>query len=81
LEHRHFPSRASPTDGRTLATGIAVLAWTIASAFALRGLSLHPSVFIHNAAPQIRPENHVPVPAEPPGDDDAPDNVHPLQKR
>nr|WP_237529030.1 YbfB/YjiJ family MFS transporter [Streptomyces sp. SID5469] len=38
---------ASPADGRTVATGIAVLAWTIASVFALRGLSLRP--VIHTA--------------------------------
>ncbi|MEV5568002.1 hypothetical protein AB0L54_34885 [Streptomyces sp. NPDC052196] len=73
---------AAPADGRTIATGLAVLAWTAASALALRGLSLRPSLFIHTAAPNIdiRPEIHVPVPAAPPVDD-TPDNVHPLQKR
>ncbi|WP_310727918.1 hypothetical protein [Streptomyces sp. N2A] len=73
---------AAPTDGRTIATVLAVLAWTAASAFALRGLTLRPSLFIHNAAPgiEIRPEIHVPAPAAPPAED-TPDNVHPLQKR
>ncbi|MFB7745391.1 hypothetical protein [Streptomyces sp. NPDC056132] len=77
---------AAPADGRTVATGIAVLAWTIASTFALRGLSLRPVVnnFIPPAPafqPQIeiRPEIHIPAPA-PATHDDAPDNVHPLQR-
>lgn len=77
---------ASPADGRTVATGIAVLAWTIASTLALRGLSLRPVV--NNFPPpapafqpqiEIRPEIHIPAPATSP-DDDAPDNVHPLQR-
>ncbi|MFI9311566.1 hypothetical protein [Streptomyces triculaminicus] len=75
---------STPAAGRPISTGLAVLAWTAVSAFALRGLSLRPSLFIHNAAPQvrneIRPEIHVPAPADPP-DGDAPDNVLPLQKR
>ncbi|MGW6463675.1 hypothetical protein [Streptomyces rubiginosohelvolus] len=72
---------AAPADGRAIATGLAVLAWTVASALALRGLTLRPSVFIHNAAPaiDIRPEIHVPTPATP--SEETPDNVHPLQKR
>ncbi|MFJ2094696.1 hypothetical protein ACIOEW_36385 [Streptomyces sp. NPDC087901] len=79
---------AAPADGRTVATGIAVLAWTIASTVALRGLSLRPVVnnFLPPAPPapavqphiDIRPEIHIPAPAPAP-DDDAPDNVHPLQ--
>ncbi|MFJ8769902.1 hypothetical protein [Streptomyces clavifer] len=73
---------AAPADGRTIATGLAVLAWTAASAFALRGLSLRPTFFthIHNAGHQIEPHIHLPAPAAPPVDD-TPDNVHPLQKR
>ncbi|MFH9298839.1 hypothetical protein [Streptomyces sp. NPDC017520] len=73
---------AAPADGRTIATGLAVLAWTAASAFALRGLTLRPSLFIHNAVPniEIRPEIHVSAPAAPPAPE-VPDNVHPLQKR
>lgn len=75
---------ASPADGRTVATGIAVLAWTIASVFALRGLSLRP--VIHTAFQpniDIRPEIHIPPQATLHHDDldDEPDNVHPLQQR
>lgn len=77
---------ATPADGRTLTTGIAVLAWTIASTLALRGLSLRPVVnnFIPPAPtfqPQIeiRPEIHIPAPAPAP-DDDTPDNVHQFQR-
>ncbi|MFH9677432.1 hypothetical protein ACH4L5_34915 [Streptomyces sp. NPDC017405] len=73
---------ASPADGRTVATGIAVLAWTTASVFALRGLSLRP--VIHTAFQphiDIRPEVHVPAQPAPAHDDlDKPDNVHPLQR-
>ncbi|WP_367140653.1 MULTISPECIES: hypothetical protein [Streptomyces] len=73
---------AAPADGRTIATGLAALAWTAASAFALRGLSLRPAVFthIHNAGHQIEPHIHLPAPDAPPADD-VPDNVHRLQKR
>ncbi|MCX4784276.1 hypothetical protein [Streptomyces sp. NBC_01264] len=70
----------TPADGRTVATVIAVLAWTIASTFALRGLSLRP--VINNYAPvqpqiEIRPEIHVPAQPAPPADE-TPDNVHPI---
>ncbi|MFG2463344.1 hypothetical protein ACGFWE_40715 [Streptomyces sp. NPDC048523] len=79
---------AAPADGRTIATGIAVLVWTIASALALRGLSLRP--VIYNVPPafqpqiDIRPEIHIPPQAPPHHDDpedldDEPDDVHPLQ--
>ncbi|WP_331759395.1 hypothetical protein [Streptomyces sp. NBC_01579] len=77
---------AAPADGRTVATAIAVLAWTIASTLALRGLSLRPVV--NNFPPpapafqpqiEIRPEIHIPAPATSP-DDDTPDNVHQLQR-
>ncbi|MEU3774234.1 hypothetical protein AB0F11_13700 [Streptomyces sp. NPDC032472] len=73
---------AAPADGRTIATGLAVLAWTAASTFALRGLTLRPAFFthIHNAGHQIEPHIHLPAPAAPDADD-TPDNVHPLQKR
>ncbi|MGQ7754867.1 hypothetical protein ACUN29_41700 (plasmid) [Streptomyces sp. WC2508] len=72
----------TPADGRAIATGLAALAWTAASALALRGLTLRPSLFIHNAAPgiELRPEIHVSAPAATPAGG-APDNVHPLQKR
>ncbi|MEE6269155.1 hypothetical protein V2E29_26405 [Streptomyces diastatochromogenes] len=39
---------ASPAAGRTVATALAALAWTIGSLFALRGLSLRPLINIHN---------------------------------
>ncbi|MFI1621807.1 hypothetical protein ACH4VT_33340 [Streptomyces lydicus] len=78
----------TPADGRTVATAIAVLAWTIASTLALRGLSLRqvinnfpsPALPAPASQPQIeiRPEIHIPAPA--PAPDDAPDNVHPLQR-
>ncbi|MEU3907287.1 hypothetical protein AB0F20_26280 [Streptomyces goshikiensis] len=73
---------AAPADGRTIATGLALLAWTAASAFALRGLTLRPAFFthIHNDGHQIEPHIHLPAPAAPEADD-TPDNVHPLQKR
>ncbi|WP_407842085.1 hypothetical protein ACE1OC_42800 (plasmid) [Streptomyces sp. DSM 116496] len=71
----------TPADGHTVATVIAVLAWTIASTFALRGLSLRP--VINNYAPvqpqiDIRPEIHIPAQPAPPAEE-APDNVHPIQ--
>lgn len=71
---------ASPADGRTVATGIAVLAWAIVSTLALRGLTLRPVLFthIHNAPPEIRPEIHIPAPAMPA--DEIPDNIHPFQR-
>ncbi|MFG2856707.1 hypothetical protein ACGFZ9_39645 [Streptomyces mirabilis] len=76
---------ASPADGRALATGIAVLLWTMASTLALRGLSLRP--VINNKPPafqpqiDIRPEIHIPQQATPGHDDldDEPDTVHRLQ--
>jgi len=73
---------AAPVDGRTIATGLAALAWTAASAFALRGLTLRPTIFthIHNAGHQIEPHNHLPAPAAPSAED-TPDNVHLLQQR
>ncbi|WP_424893281.1 hypothetical protein [Streptomyces sp. XH2] len=73
---------ASPAANRTVATGIAALAWTLASVLALRGLSLRPVVVnhIYNAGHEIRPEIHIPAPADPPADDTL-DNVRPLQKR
>ncbi|WP_432038674.1 hypothetical protein [Streptomyces cucumeris] len=70
---------ASPADGRTVATGIAVFAWALVSAFALRGLNLCPRVVanIHTGAPQItvQPEIHVPTQPGP-----APDNVRQLSR-
>jgi hypothetical protein len=71
---------AAPVGGRTVATALTVLAWTVGSAVALRGLTLRPVVFthIHNTAPAVEPHIHLPAPATPPADD-APDNVHTLR--
>lgn len=73
---------AAPADGRTIATGLAALAWTAASALALRGLTLRPALYtnIHIAGHQIEPHVHRPAPAAPPAEDTL-DNVHPLQTR
>lgn len=73
---------ATPDTSRTVATAIAVLAWTVASAFALRGLNLRPGVFTTVGAPEItiQPQIHIPALAAPPTGD-APGTVHPLQKR
>ncbi|MGY4966620.1 hypothetical protein [Streptomyces sp. 900105245] len=38
---------AAPAAGRPVAAALAVLAWTIGSVFALRGLSLRPRINIH----------------------------------
>ncbi|MDQ0681092.1 hypothetical protein QFZ56_000055 [Streptomyces achromogenes] len=37
---------SSPTAGHTVAAALAVLAWTIGSLFALRGLSLRPVIVL-----------------------------------
>lgn len=68
----------TPDTSRTVATALAVLAWTSASAFALRGLNLHPRVFssVHTGAPQITLQPQIHLPAQPDGT--APDNVHQL---
>lgn len=47
----------TPHDGRLLAAAIAVLAWTAASAFALSGLTLRPSICHHVNVPA--PQVHV----------------------
>lgn len=64
---------ASPADERAVATGITVLAWTLASAAALRGLSLRP--VIHTT---LQPRIDIHLPPQP-----APDgrgNVRPLHR-
>ncbi|WP_329595890.1 hypothetical protein OG195_44800 (plasmid) [Streptomyces sp. NBC_01362] len=68
----------TPDTSRTVATAIAVLAWTIASAFALRGLNLRPRVFstVHTGAPQITVQPQIHIPAQPDGP--APDSVRQL---
>lgn len=39
---------ASPAAGRPVATALTVVAWTIGSLFALRGLSLRPLIHLHH---------------------------------
>ncbi|MFC9602456.1 hypothetical protein ACFTTN_03195 [Streptomyces niveus] len=72
----------TPDTSRSVATAIAVLAWTAASAFAMRGLNLRPRVFTNIGGPEItvQPQIHIPAPTTPPTGD-APGSVHPLQKR
>ncbi|MFF5435528.1 hypothetical protein ACFY5K_36770 [Streptomyces griseofuscus] len=49
-------------DGRPVAAGLAVLAWTFLSAIAMRGLTLRRRVIGRPAKVSIRPEIHIPVP-------------------
>ncbi|MYZ34357.1 MULTISPECIES: hypothetical protein [unclassified Streptomyces] len=76
---------ATPHTSRPVAAGLAVLAWTLLSAFALRGLTLRRRVGYPAARPAtvtVRPEIHIlaliPVPAAP-GDDHT-DTVRPFQR-
>ncbi|MEU3855029.1 hypothetical protein [Streptomyces sp. NPDC029554] len=72
---------SAPPDGRTIATGLAVLAWTAASTLALRGLTLRPAFFthIHNAGHQIEPHIHlISLTTAPP---DTPNDAHLPLKR
>lgn len=62
---------ATPHTSRPLAAGLAILAWTFFSAVAMRGLTLRRPV-VRPAKVTVRPEIHVPVPAEPV--DDQPNN-------
>ncbi|MFI1606932.1 hypothetical protein ACH4YN_33105 [Streptomyces griseofuscus] len=55
---------SSPADGRTIATGIAILAWTIASGIALSGLSLRP---LNRTV--VQPHIHIPPQPSPVHDD------------
>ena len=70
----------TPDTSRTVATAIAVLAWTLASALALRGLNLRPRVFadIHTGAPQVTVQPQIHIPAQPDGG--TPDNVRQLNR-
>ncbi|MGY3341044.1 hypothetical protein ACVW0K_007237 [Streptomyces filamentosus] len=53
----------TPATTRPVATGIAVLLWTVFSAFALRGLNLRPRVFADIHVPvEIHPQIHTPAP-------------------
>ncbi|MEU5824886.1 hypothetical protein [Streptomyces sp. NPDC047803] len=69
----------TPDTSSTVATAIAVLAWTTASALALRGLNLRPRVFAHvtTGAPQVTVQPQI-IPTQP--DESAPDNVRRLDR-
>ncbi|MFD8078188.1 hypothetical protein ACFV3E_36675 [Streptomyces sp. NPDC059718] len=53
---------ASPDGARTVATAVAVLAWTLTSTIALRGVRLRRRVTIYNEGPNIRHEIVIPTP-------------------
>lgn len=57
---------ATPATSRPVAAGLAVLAWTFLSAFAMRGLTLRRPVGrpARPAKVAVRPEIHVHVPAQ-----------------
>ncbi|WP_331745920.1 hypothetical protein [Streptomyces sp. NBC_00872] len=73
---------ATPHPGRTVAVGLTVLAWTLLSAFALRGLNLRRRVAYpaRPATVTVRPEIHVLVlvPAAP-GDHNRTESIRPFQ--
>lgn len=66
---------ATPATSRPVAAGLAVLAWTFLSAFAMRGLTLRRRVVAGRPAKvTVRPEIHVLVPVPVPA---APADQHP----
>jgi len=67
---------ASPAQGRIIATGVAVLAWSMASALALRGINLRPRVYANVNTPEVKPVINI----NPPPSGELPDNVTPLAK-
>ncbi|QKZ18615.1 hypothetical protein [Streptomyces chartreusis] len=71
----------TPEASRTVATAIAVLAWTFTSTFALRGLNLRPRVFttIHTGAPQVTVQPQIHIPAQP-DNGPGPDNVRQINR-
>ncbi|MGW7260662.1 hypothetical protein [Streptomyces sp. NPDC054834] len=52
---------ATPATSRPIAAGLAVLAWTFLSAFAMRGLTLRRVAAGRPAKVTVKPEIHVPV--------------------
>ncbi|MFI5945550.1 hypothetical protein ACIBCB_35635 [Streptomyces uncialis] len=61
---------ATPHAGRTVAAGLAVLAWTFLSAFAMRGLTLRRRIVAGRPAKvTVKPEIHIPAPAAPAAQD------------
>ncbi|MEW2297106.1 hypothetical protein ABZ719_31135 [Streptomyces sp. NPDC006743] len=70
---------ATPATSRPLAAGLAVLAWTLLSAFAMRGLTLRRRVVGRPAKVSVKPEIHVHVPAPAPADDQHPRSICPFR--
>ncbi|MCL3998167.1 hypothetical protein [Streptomyces lavenduligriseus] len=68
---------ATPQASRPVAAGLAVLTWTLLSAFALRGLTLRRRAVGRPAQITVRPEIHIPAPAQPV--DDRPHSGCPFQ--
>ncbi|WP_331735234.1 hypothetical protein OG590_40060 (plasmid) [Streptomyces goshikiensis] len=63
----------TPEAGRTVAAGLAVLAWTFLSAFAMRGLTLRRRVVAGRPTKvTVKPEIHVPVQPPAPAADQQP---------
>lgn len=72
---------ATPQAGRPIAAGLAVLAWTFLSAFAMRGLTLRRRVGrpARPARVSVKPEIHVHVPAPAPAAEQHPHSGCPFQ--
>ncbi|MFC7818724.1 hypothetical protein ACFUTR_29295 [Streptomyces sp. NPDC057367] len=71
---------ATPDTSRPVAVGLAVLAWTFLSAFAMRGLTLRRRVVAGRPAKvSVRPEVHVHVPAPAPAADQHPHHGCPFR--
>ncbi|MEW2085683.1 hypothetical protein [Streptomyces sp. NPDC005283] len=72
---------ATPHTSHPVAAGLAVLAWTFLSAFAMRGLTLRRPVArpARPAKVTVRPEIHVPVPVPAVPADQHPHNGCPLR--
>ncbi|MEU7088061.1 hypothetical protein [Streptomyces achromogenes] len=69
---------ATPQASRPVAAGLAILAWAFLSAFSLRGLTLRHRVVVGRPAQvTVRPEIHIPAPAQPA--DDRPHSGCPFQ--
>lgn len=70
----------TPATSRTIAAGLAVLAWTFLSAFAMRGLTLHRRVVAGRPAKvTVKPEIHVPVQPPAPAAEQHPHNSCPFR--
>ncbi|WP_148592107.1 hypothetical protein [Streptomyces sp. WAC01526] len=69
----------TPKAGRPVAAGLAVLAWTFLSAFAMRGLTLRRRVVGRPAKVTVKPEIHVPVQPPAPAAEQHPHNGCPFR--